>query len=124
MTLLDQLNEKIKKKHSQMQKKKVLFFPDNVPCHVHENDSQVERIVPRITFPPDVQPRPSPSDYWLFADIKRIFQAKRFGSNKEIITNVGVYFESKDKPFYEKGIKKLEEHWTECTTREGKYLDK
>ncbi|GFX81566.1 transposase, partial [Trichonephila clavipes] len=33
MTLLAQLNEKIKEKRSQLQKKKVLFHQDNAPCH-------------------------------------------------------------------------------------------
>ncbi|GFY17092.1 transposase [Trichonephila clavipes] len=31
--LLDQLNEKIKKKRPQMQKKKVMYLEDNAPCH-------------------------------------------------------------------------------------------
>ena len=45
------------------------------------------------------------SDYWLFADLKRMLQGKRFGSNEEVISETEAYFEAKDKLFYKKGIK-------------------
>ncbi|GFU85008.1 hypothetical protein TNCV_1552721 [Trichonephila clavipes] len=41
----------------------------------------------------------------------------------KVIAEVEAYFKSKDKSFYEKSIKKLEERSAECITLEGKYLD-
>ncbi|GFW77001.1 histone-lysine N-methyltransferase SETMAR [Trichonephila clavipes] len=66
----------------------------------------------------------APSNNWLFVDSKMMLQGKRFGSNEEVITEIEAYFESKDKSFYEKGIKKLEDLCTECITVEGEYLYK
>ena len=45
-----------------------------------------------------------PSDYWLFTDLKRMLQGKRFGSNEEVISETETYFEAKDKSFYKNGI--------------------
>ena len=47
-------------------------------------------------YSPDLTPR----KYWLFADLKRMLQGKRFGSNGEVILETEVYFEAKDKSFY------------------------
>ena len=52
-----------------------------------------------------------------------MLQRKRFGSNEEVIAKTEAYFESKDESFYKKGIEKLEEHWNECITLEGNYVD-
>ena len=65
----------------------------------------------------------APSDYWLFADMKKMLQGKKFGSNEEVIAETETYFESKDKSFYIKGIEKLEKRWNECITLEGEYVD-
>ena len=53
----------------------------------------------------------SPSDYWIFADPKKMLQGKRFGSNEEVIAETEVYFESKDESFYKKAIEKIEKRW-------------
>ena len=44
------------------------------------------------------------SNYWLFVDLQRMLQGKRFGSNEEVILETVTYFEVKDKLFYQKGI--------------------
>ena len=85
--------------------------------------SQVDRNngkIARIRF--ELLPHPSysqdvvPSNYYLFADLKRMLQGKRFGSNEEVIAETEAYFESKGKSFYKKCIEMLEKHWDECTT--------
>ena len=52
----------------------------------------------------------------LFADLKRMFQGKRFGSNEEVISETETYFEAKDKSFNKKGIELLEKRWNQCIT--------
>ena len=66
----------------------------------------------------------APSDYWLFADLKRMLQGKRFGSNEEVISEKKAYFEVKDESFYKKDIELLEKRWNQCITLEGDYSDK
>ena len=72
---------------------------------------------------PPYSPHLALSDYWLFADLKRILQGKRFGSNEEVISETGVYFETKDKSFYQKGIELLEKHWIQFIILERDYDD-
>lgn len=63
------------------------------------------------------------SGYWLFADLKKLLQGKRFGPNEKAIAEVEACLESKDKSFFKKGIEKLEVCWTEYITLEGDYFD-
>ena len=65
----------------------------------------------------------APNDYWLFADLKRMLQGKRFGSNEEIISETEAYFVAKEKSFNKKGIKLLGKQWNQCITQEGDYVD-
>ena len=65
----------------------------------------------------------APSDYYLFADLKKMLQGKRFYSNEKVITETNAYFEAKDKSFYKKGIEMLEKRWTDCVAFEGNYVD-
>ena len=52
-----------------------------------------------------------------------MLQGMRFSSNEGVIAETEAYFESKDEPFYKKGIEKLEKRWNECVTLEGNYVD-
>ena len=76
-------------------------------------------LLPHPPYSPDL----APSDYWLFADLKKMLQGKRFGSNKEVIAETETYFEAKDKFFYKHGIEKLEKRWNHCITLKGDYVD-
>ena len=104
IALVVHLKEEITKKLVQMKKKKVLFHQDITPCHksitimakLHELHFELLLLPP---YSPDL----APSDYWLFANLKR----KRFGSNEEVISETEPYFEAKDKSFSKKGIKLL-----------------
>ena len=60
----------------------------------------------------------APSAYWLFANLKKMLQGMRFGSNEEVIAETEAYFDSKDESFYKKGIEKFEKRWNECITLE------
>ena len=72
---------------------------------------------------PPFSPGLAPSDYWLFADIKRMLQEKRFGSNEEVISETEACFEVKDKLFHTNGIELLEKYWNQCITLERDYVD-
>ena len=78
-----------------------------------------DELLPHPPYSPDL----APSDYWLFADLKKMLQRKRFGSNEEVIAETEAYFEAKDKQIYKHGIEKLEKRWNDCIALEGDYID-
>ena len=114
IALLVCLKKEIAKKWPQRKKKNVLFQQDNALCHksiatMAKLHALHFKLLPHPPFSPDL----APSDYWLFSDLKRMFQGKRFGSNEEVISETEFYFEAKDKFFYKKGIELLEKHWNQ-----------
>ena len=98
-----------------MKKKKVLFHQDVSIATMAKLHELHFELLPQPPYSPDL----SPSDYWLFADLKRMFQGKRLGSNEEVISETEAYFEAKDKSFNKKGIKLLEICWNQCITLKG-----
>ena len=123
VALLDRLEDAIMKKSPEMAKKKPLFQQDNAPVHksmktmVKLNDLRFE-LPPHPPYSPDL----APSDFYLFADLKKMLQGKRFSSDDEVIAATEAYFEAKDKSFYKKGIGSLEKLWNDCIAMEGDYL--
>ena len=80
-------------------KKKVLFHQDKAPSHKSiATIVKLHELPPHPPYSPDLAPR----DYWLFADLIRMHQEKKFGSNEEVISETEAYFEAKDKLFYKK----------------------
>ena len=45
-------------------------------------------LLPHPPYPPDL----ASNDYWLFADLKKMLQGERFGSNEEVIAETEAYF--------------------------------
>ena len=100
--LLVRLKKEITKKRPQM-KKKVLFHQDNPPCHkMIATMAKLHELRFELLHHPPYSPNLAPSDYWLFVDLKRMLQEKRFGSNKEVILETEVYFGPKTNHFYKK----------------------
>jgi len=122
--LLDRLDRVIKEKRPHMAKKKPLFHQDNAPCHksmatmVKLSELRFE-LLPHPPYSPDM----APSDYWLFSDLKKHLQGKRYRSNEEVIVDTETYFEGKSSSFYKNGIERLEKRWTECIAVDGNYID-
>ena len=108
MVLLVRLKEEIAKRRSHMKNKKVLFHQDNTPCHksVATIAKLYELHFELLSHPPHSLDL-ALSDFYLFADPKRMLQGKRFGSNEEVVPETEAYFEAKDKSFHKKGIEIL-----------------
>lgn len=124
-SLLDQLIEKIKEKRPHMTKKKVLFLQDNAPSHTSAVATaklvQLKfEMVPHPPYSPDL----SPSDYFLFPNMKKWLGGKRFTSNSEIIEAVNSYFEDFDSSYFLQGMQMIETRWTKCITLKGDYVEK
>ena len=71
---------------------------------VNHNDSKITLIALQIASVPTLFSRSGPQ--WLLDISKpqRMIQEKRFGSNGEVISETGAYFEAKDNPFYKKAL--------------------
>ena len=76
-------------------------------------------LLPHPPYSPDL----APSDYCLFADLKKMLAGKNVISIEEAIAETEAYFEVEDKTFYNHGIEKLEKHWNDYIALEGDYLD-
>ena len=120
--LLDRLIDEIRKKCSNLQKKKMLFHGNNAPS----NTSNIARAIkheldlvslPHPPYPPDL----APSDYYLFPNLKRQLCGRRFESNEEVEWETEGYFGGFEKSYYLKGIEKLKDHWTCCIELKGEY---
>ena len=91
------LKEEIAKKWPQMKKKKKVFFHiDNALCH-KVTGKTTWSVLQIASTPTLFSSSSSPNKYWLFADLKRMLQGKRFGSNEEVISETETYLEAKDK---------------------------
>jgi histone-lysine N-methyltransferase SETMAR len=108
-----------------MAKKKILFHQDNIPCHKSKkitmeklHELKIE-LLPHPPYSPDL----TPSDYWLFANLKKMLAGKKFRSNEVVINETDTYFETKNKSFYKNGIKMLERRWNDCVALDGDYVD-
>lgn len=123
--LLDRLNEAIKIKRPHLAKKKIIFHQDNAPAHtsmiamakLHELRYE---LLPHPPYSPDL----APSDYFLFPNLKRWLQGKKFYTNEEVEWETDVYFEALDKDYYTKGVRMLEKRWTDCIAMKGNYVEK
>ena len=122
--LLDKLKEEIKKNRPYLNKKKVLFLHDNAPSHrslksqAKLNELRFE-MLPHPPYSPDL----APSDYYLFPNLKRWLQGKRFTSNEQVELETDGYFAELSKSYYTKGIEMLKDRWTKCIELKGDYVE-
>jgi len=124
MALLDRLTAEIMIKRPYIQDKKVLFHHDNFSCHESmETMAKLKELHFELLPHPPYSPDLAPSEYWLFAETKKMLQGKKFNSNEEVINETEAYYESIDKSYYKKAIEKLEKRWNECITLEGEYIE-
>ena len=108
------------KKAATIEEEKVLFHKDNILCYkLIAIMSKLHELHIELLLHPPYSLHLAPNNYWMFVDLKRMLQEKRFGSNEEVISETEAYFEDKDKLFYKKGIKLLEKGWNQCITLEG-----
>lgn len=68
---------------------------------------------------PPCSPDLASSDYYLFANLPK----RDMIPIKRQLLKLKMYFEGLGKSFYKKGIEILEQHWNDCITLEGDYVD-
>uniref|UniRef100_A0A1B0G5T2 Uncharacterized protein n=1 Tax=Glossina morsitans morsitans TaxID=37546 RepID=A0A1B0G5T2_GLOMM len=124
IALLLRLKNEIAIKRPQMKKKRMLFHQDDAPYHKSTATMAKLRELPFELLPhPPYSPDLAPSDYYLFANLKKMLAGKRCSSIEEAIAETEAYFEGLEKSFYRKGIEMLEKRWNDCITLEGDYVN-
>ncbi|KAM8702311.1 hypothetical protein ACLKA7_004975 [Drosophila subpalustris] len=93
MALLERLKDEIAKKRPHMAKKKVLFHQDNAPCHksmktIAKLNELGFELLPHPPYSQDL----APSDYWLFADLKKMLRGQPKAVGKSASCRVGPVF--------------------------------
>ncbi|KAL7729269.1 hypothetical protein ACLKA6_009721 [Drosophila palustris] len=79
MALLERLKDEIAKKRPHITKKKSVVPPRQCTVsQINENNGKIERIRLRIASHPLYSPDLAPSDYWLFADLKKMLRVARY----------------------------------------------
>ena len=78
------------------------------------------KLFPHSPYSPNL----TPSDFFLFPNLKIWLEEKRFSSDEEFITAVNEYFKHFETSHFSEGIIKLEERWTKCVKVEGVYVEK
>lgn len=72
-------------------------------------------LLPTPVYPPDLAT--------LFSDLKKMLARKKFNTDEEEIAETRVYFESKDKSYYENDIKRLKNHYNRYIGLDGDYVE-
>ncbi len=109
LQLLFEGRTKSQKKTTVHEEEKIIFHQDNAPCHKSiKTMAKLNKSGFNQFLHPPYSPNPASIDYWLFTDLKKMLQGKRYGSNEEVIIAIEAYFVAKDKSFYKHGIEKLE----------------
>lgn len=124
IALLERLKAEIAKKRPHLKKKKVLFHQDNAPCHKSgKTMAKIYELGYELLPHPPYSPDLAPSDYFLFADLKRMLAGKKFKTDDEVIAETEAYFEDKPKEYYRSGIENLENCYNRCIALEGNYVE-
>jgi [histone H3]-lysine36 N-dimethyltransferase SETMAR len=102
----------------------MVFHQDNAPCHksiktwakLHELGYE---LLPHPAYSPDL----APSEFFLFADLKRMLAGKKFSTNQEVIAETEAYFEAISKSYFKNGIEKLFNRYNHCIALERNYIE-
>lgn len=122
--LLDRLNDEIKKKRPHVAKKNVLFHQNNPPVHKSmKATAKLKKLQFELLPQPQYSPDLVPSDYYLFENLRKWLQGKRFQSHNDVQKEINAYFEDLSDEYYAKGIQMLEDRWTKCIALDGNYID-
>ena len=114
---LNKLNAAVKEKRPELlvNRKGVIFHPDNVTPHTSLATLQkLLRLSWEVMLHPPYSPDLTQSDYYLF----RSLQNSLNGKNRTWFS----FFDDKDQKFYERGIMKLPKRWQKVIKQNGKYI--
>ena len=104
---------------------KPLLQQDNARPHTANLTMQTIQQLEWTVLPhPPYSPDLAPSDYHLFANLKKPLRGKHFANIDEIKIAVHQWFSETPKEFYETGIRNLTKRWEKCVAIGGDYIEK
>ena len=123
--MLDQLRTAIREKRRGKLSKGVLLQQNNarVPtCKVATDAVERNRyeLIPHPAYSSDV----SPSDFFLFPNLKKDIRGLHFRSDEEVVMAVEEWVNGNDPDFFSSGLMAFEHHWSKCITLDGNYIKK
>ena len=122
---LRRLRKEIVKKRRGKLTRDVLLLQDNSQAHT----SQVAMAVVtkcsfQVVLHPPYSPDLSPSDFYLFPNLKTNLRGRNFGSGECVIDAVDEYLGDQVEGFSFEGISNLEQRFRKCTEERGEYIEK
>jgi [histone H3]-lysine36 N-dimethyltransferase SETMAR len=79
----------------------VLFHQDNAPVHkTIKTTAKLHELGYELLSHPPYSLDLAPSEFFLFADLKRMLAGKKFSTNEKLIAETEAYFEGKEKSYY------------------------
>ena len=123
---LERLNDNLMQKRPSIasNRRKVILLHDNARSHVAIAVKQTLidlewEVLPHPAYSPDL----APSDYHLFRSMQHALEDTHFHNYSEVENWVAEWIDSKDRPFFRRGIQLLPEKWQKVIASEGKYFD-
>ena len=77
-------------------------------------------LIPHLAFSLDL----TPSDYFLFPNLKKDIRGRHFRSNEEVVVPDEEWVGDKYPGFFSSGLMALEHRWSKCIILEGNYIEK
>ena len=103
----------------------MLFHQDIAPIHASViavakiNELKFE-LLPHAPCSSDL----APSDYFLFPNLKKWLDDKRFANNEEVESTVDGNFEEPNSSHYKQGIEAIKHRWEKCIKLKADYVEK
>jgi len=123
-SLLVQLKDILKKKHSGKFTEVFLLLHDNAPAH---RALASQKKLPYLGFQyldhPPYSPDLAPSDYHLFPGLKKQLKSRHFSSDAEVITAAETWLDGQISNFIPSGLQKLEQRAKKCIELRGEYVE-
>ena len=101
----------------------ILLLHDNAPVH---KSNVVQAAIRKAGFAelnhPAYSPDIAPTDYHMFAHLKKFLRGKSFSSDDDVIATVETYLRDLDSGFFYTGIESLRDRWLRVVAIDGEYI--
>ena len=121
---IKKLREEIKSKRRGIVSSDVSLLDDNASSHkCNIPTTAVQKSGFQVVMHPLYSPDLAPTDYHLFARLKKQLRGVIFHSDEELINAVQHYFDAQPPSFFEAGMSQLEIHWLKVISMKGLYIE-
>jgi len=96
----------------------------NAPAHktLCQAASGSQKSITEMDHPP-YSPALATNDFWLFPEIKSVFQGRRYQDTEDIKKNVTAVLKAFPQWEFQKHFQHWHHHWAKCIAAEGGYFE-